>query len=52
MEGQVTVSIPESYRTHATDLELHLNVKISNFGEKIVSARTNEFHCILVNQTS
>lgn len=52
LEQKVTVSIPKSYRTHAVELELHLNVKVSNFWEKVVSARTNGLHSILVNQAS
>lgn len=51
LEQQMTGSIPKSYRTCAIELELHLNVKVSNFWEKMVSARTNWLHSILVDQT-
>lgn len=52
LEQKLSVTIPKLYIIHVAELELHLNVKVRNFWQKIVSPRSNALHSILINQTS
>lgn len=50
LEQKLLVTIPKLYIIHVAELELHLNVKVRNFWQKIVSPRSNGLHSILINQ--